>query len=193
MLRHLTLTALLLAIAPLSQAADNGIYLGAGYAQSEYGLDNPLNAAEFDDEDSGYKLIVGFRPLDHFGVEANYIDHGDATVPAGVACIQVVGAPCPDTSRFNAKTISAFAVGYIDFPVIDLFAKVGATAWQFDGRSTQAFPEFDIDENDVDLAWGLGVQARFFSLAARLEYENFQIIEDEELGTISLSFTYTFL
>ncbi len=193
MLRNLTSTAFLLSFAPLSLAADNGFYLGAGVAQSEYGLDNPLNAAEFDDEDSGFKVIAGFRPLDHFGVEANYIDHGNATVPAGVACIQVVGAPCPDTSRFEAKTLSAFAVGYADFPLIDLFAKLGATAWQFDGHSTPAFPSFSFDESDVDLAWGVGVQARFGSLGARLEYENFQIIEDEELGTISLSFTYTFL
>ena len=193
MLRHITLASLLLAIAPLSQAADNGIYLGAGYAQSEYGLSNPLDANEFDDEDSGYKLIAGFRPLDSFGVEMNYIDHGNATVPAGVACIQVVGEPCPDTSKFNATTLSAFAVGYIDFPVIDLFGKVGATSWQFDASSTPAFPDFNVDESDIDFDWGLGVQARFGSLGARLEYESFKIIEDEEIGTVSLSFTYTFL
>ena len=41
MLRLISLAALLLAFAPLSQAADNGIYLGVGYAQSEYGLDDP--------------------------------------------------------------------------------------------------------------------------------------------------------
>ena len=193
MLRRLTLASLLLAIAPLSQAADNGIYLGAGYAQSEYGLDNPLNADEFDDSDSGFKAIAGWRPLDNFGVEMNYIDHGDATVPAGVACIALFNTPCPDTTKLNATTLSAFAVGYIDFPVIDLFAKAGATSWQFDASSTPAFPDFNVDENDVDFAWGLGIQARFGSLGARLEYENFSIIEDEELGTVSLSFTYTFL
>lgn len=193
MLRHITLVSLLLAIVPLSQAADNGIYLGAGYAQSEYGLDNPLDAAPFDDSDSGYKLIAGWRPLDNFGVEMNYIDHGDATVPAGVACIALFDTPCPDTTRVSAQTLSAFAVGYIDFPVVDLFAKAGGTSWQFDGRSTPAFPDFNVDESDVDFAWGVGIQARFGSLGARLEYENFSIIEDEELGTVSLSLTYTFL
>ena len=60
MLRSISLAALLLAVAPLSQAADNGIYLGVGYAQSEYGFDNPANAPEFDDEDGGYKLIAGY-------------------------------------------------------------------------------------------------------------------------------------
>ena len=192
MMRSISLAALLLAISPLSQAADNGIYLGVGYAQSEYGLDNPANAPEFDDEDGGYKLIAGWRPLDNFGVELNYIDHGDATVPAGVACIALVGAPCPGTTGLEAQTLSGFAVGYIDFPLIDLFAKAGITSWQFDGR-TPNFPDFDIDESETDFAWGAGIQARFGSLGARLEYENFSIIEDEELGTISLSFTYTFL
>ena len=192
MLRISLFTALVIA-APLSQAADNGIYLGAGITQSEYGLDNPLDAEPFDDKDNGYKLIVGIRPLDNFGVEANYIDHGDATVPSGIVCIQFITVPCPATTKLEAKTLSAFAVGYLDFPLVDLFAKAGLTAWKFEGNAPTALTDFSFDESDVGFAWGLGVQARFGSIGARLEYENFSIIEDEELGTISLSFTYTFL
>ena len=82
MLRLISLAALLLAFAPLSQAADNGIYLGAGYAQSDYGLSDPGDIEDFDDEDAGFKVIAGFRAHDNFGVELNYTDHGDATVPA---------------------------------------------------------------------------------------------------------------
>jgi opacity protein-like surface antigen len=174
MLRQGILATLVLAIAPLAQAADNGIYIGAGYVQSDYGLDDP-DLAGFDDEDSGFKLIAGWRPIDNFGVEVNYIDHGDALVP-------------PDT-RLGAETISGFAVGYIDFPLLDLFAKAGATSWKVDAVSGGA----DIDEDDLDFAWGAGIQVRFWSLGARLEYEQFPIVNDEKLDTISLSFTYTFL
>ncbi|MEX1994800.1 MAG: outer membrane beta-barrel protein [Steroidobacteraceae bacterium] len=188
-----TLLVLGCCFSAIAAAADNGIYLGAGVSRSEYGLENPADAQPFDDKDDGFKVLVGFRPLDSFGIEANYIDHGDATVPSGIVCIQLVGVPCPDTTQLNAKTVSAFAVGYLDFPLIDLFAKVGATAWQFEGGSTAAFPAFSIDEDDVEFAWGTGIQARFGSFGARLEYERFSIIEDEELGTISLSLTYTFL
>lgn len=188
-----TLLVLGLGFSALAAAADNGIYLGVGVTQSEYGLDNPADAQPFDDKDDGYKIILGFRPFDSFGIEANYIDHGDAILPTGIACIQLVGVPCPDTVRLNAKTAAAFAVGYLDFPLIDLFAKVGVSAWQFDGDSTPSFSGFSISEDSVDLAYGAGVQARFGSFGARLEYERFTIIEDEELGTISLSFTYTFL
>jgi opacity protein-like surface antigen len=173
MLRKLSAIALLAGLAPLAQAADNGIYLGAGYVQSDYGLDDP-DLDGFDDEDSGLKLIAGWRVIDNFGVEVNYIDHGDALVP-------------PDTS-LGAETISAFAVGYIDFPVIDLFAKAGATSWQVDAVSGGT----RLDDDDLDFAWGVGIQARFWSFGARLEYEQFPILNDEKLDTISLSFTYTF-
>ena len=42
------------------------------------------------------------------------------------------------------------------------------------------------------IVWGAGVQAHFGSLGARLEYESVKVL-DEDLGTISLSFIYTFL
>lgn len=192
MLRITALCGLLL-IPGLSQAADNGVYLGAGIAQSQYGLSNPGDLEPFDDEDAGYKLILGFRPLDSFGVELNYADHGEATVPSGIVCIQLINAPCPDETGLEAKTLSAFAVGYLDFPLLDLFAKVGGTAWEFKGSSTPAFPAFSIDEDGTEFAWGAGAQAHFGSLGVRLEYEQLNIIEDEKLGTVSLSFIYTFL
>jgi len=192
MLRIITLIGLVRAT-PLAMAADNGVYLGAGVVQSEYGLSNPGDAQPFDDEDSGYKLILGFRPLDSFGLELNYADHGNATVPSGIVCIQLINAPCPDETDLEAKTLSAFAVGYLDFPLVDLFAKVGGTAWEFKGGSTPAFPAFSIDEDGTEFAWGAGAQAHFGSLGVRLEYEQLNIIEDEKLGSISLSFIYTFL
>ena len=174
MMCRYTIALLLAGLAPLVQAADNGIYLGAGYVQSDYGLPDPGSLPGFDDEDGGYKLIAGWRPLDNFGVEVNYIDHGDALIP-------------PDT-RLGAETISGFAVGYIDFPVIDLFAKAGVTSWRVDAASGG----INADDDDLDFAWGAGIQARFWSFGARLEYEQFPIAGDEKLDTISLSITYTF-
>ena len=181
-------------VASLAQAADNGIYVGGGIVQSEYGLENPLDAQPFDDETSGYKVIVGWRPLDSFGVEANYVDHRNATVPSGIVCIQFITVPCPTSTSLTAETASAFAVGYLDLPLVDLFVKAGVNSWKFDGHSIEGIvPAFRINEDGTDLAWGAGVQARFGSLGARLEYERFYIIGDEALGTISLSLTYTFL
>ena len=192
MLRIITLLGLC-CVASLAQAADNGIYLGGGITQTDYGLANPGGGLPFDDETNGYKLIVGWRPLDSFGIEANYIDHGDATVPSGIVCTQFITVPCPDRTSVAATTTSAFAVGYLDLPLVDLFVKAGLSNWQFDGHSTQAFPSFRFNKDGTEFAWGAGVQARFGSLGARLEYERFEIVENESLDTISLSLTYTFL
>jgi hypothetical protein len=193
MSRYITLIGLCF-FAGLAQAADNGFYLGAGATQSDYGLSNPGAALPFDDSTSGYKLIAGWRPLDKFGVEASYIDHGNATAPSGIVCIQFITVPCPASTSLTAKTMSAFAVGYLDLPLVDLFAKVGVNSWQFDGHSTGGFlPVFRVNESGTDLAFGAGVQVRFSSLGARLEYERFNIVQNESLDTISLSLTYTFL
>ncbi len=193
MLRFITVLGLCCA-ASLAQAADNGIYVGAGAVQSEYGLANPGAALPFDDSTSGYKLILGWRPLDSFGVEATYVDHGDATVPSGIVCIQFITVPCPASTSLTAETLSAFAVGYLDLPLVDLFAKVGVNSWKFDGHSIGGFvPVFRVNESGTDLAYGAGIQVRFGSLGARLEYEHFNIVQNEGLDTISLSLTYTFL
>ena len=103
------------------------------------------------------------------------------------------GAACPPDPRpaCGAETISGYAVGFLALPVVDLFAKVGgAIVGQLDGRIQDA--DFDIDESEFEFAWGAGVQAHFGSLGARLEYESVKVL-DEDLGTISLSFIYTFL
>jgi hypothetical protein len=193
MWRFTTMVGLCL-VAGQAQAADNGFYLGAGAVQSDYGLGNPGALSPFDDNTGGYKLIAGWRPLDSFGVEASYIDHGNATVPSGIVCIQFITVPCPADARLTAETMSAFAVGYLDLPLVDLFAKVGVNSWKFDGHTTGGFvPVFRISENGTDLAYGAGIQVRFGSLGARLEYERFDIVKDEGLDTVSLSLTYTFL
>ncbi len=116
-----------------------------------------------------------------------------ATVASGIVCAQFIGLPCPDRTNLKAKSASVFAVGYLDLPFVDLFAKAGFNSWNFDGSSTPAFPNFRINEDGTELAWGVGVQARLRSLGARLEYERFNIVANESLDTISLSLTWTFL
>jgi hypothetical protein len=193
MLRSTALIGLLL-ISPLAWSADNGFYLGAGATQSDYGLSNPGAASPFDDSTSGYKLIAGIRLLDSFAIEANYIDHGNATVPSGIVCLQFITVPCPASASVTAKTMSAFAVGFLHFPVVDLFAKAGVDSWKFDGHSIGAgAPAFTVNESGTDLAYGAGVQLHFGSLGARLEYERFDIVKNRSMDAVSLSFIYTFL
>lgn len=168
-------------------AADNGFYLGAGIGRSDFNLDAPL-----DSKDTTWKAIAGVRLLDSFGVELNYTDFGKASVPSGVACVALVGTNCPSTTRVEGNALSAFAVGFLDFPVIDLFGKVGFARGNATLR-TPGFPAFSASDSGTDLAWGAGVQAHFLSLAIRAEYERYQIFGDTKVSLGSLSFIYTFL
>lgn len=174
-------------------AADHSLYVGAGATQSDYGLANPGGARPFDDQSGGFKLIAGWRPHDNFGVEATYVDHGHASVPSGIVCMQFITEPCPASTQLAAETLSAFAIGYLDLRHFDLFAKAGITSWTFDGHSIQgSVPLFRIDEDGTDFAWGMGVQKGFRSIGLRLEFEQFNYVRDESLDTISLAVTWNF-
>jgi len=184
--RPLALLTLCLA-SGVAAAADNGFYLGAGIGRSNFDLEAPL-----DSKDTTWKAIAGVRLLDSFGVELNYTDFGKATVPSGVACIALVGANCPSTTRVEGSALSAFAVGFLDFPVVDLFGKVGLSRGDAKLR-TPGFPAFSASDSGTDFAWGAGVQAHFLSFAVRAEYERYKIFGDTKVSLGSLSFIYTFL
>ena len=126
-----------------------------------------------DNKDTGFKAIAGLRLLDSFGVELNYADHGSASLPSGIACVALVGVNCPSTTYVDATTTSAFAVGFLDFPLLDLFAKAGVSLARGEVR-TPGLPSFGFSETDTNFAWGAGAQAHFGSLGARAEYERFK-------------------
>lgn len=183
-------TALALALVcggGVAAAADNGFYVGIGAGQSNFDLPGAA-----DEKDNGYKGLIGFRILDSFGVEASYADHGKSAVPSGIACTAIIGVNCPTTLNVGAKTASAFAVVFADFPVLDLFAKVGVSNWQVDG-SIPGASALNFKQDGTDLAWGAGLQAHFGSLGARAEYEQVKYFGERKLGTISVSFVYTIL
>src|SRR3954447_14033841 len=92
-----------LAIAGTASAADNGFYLGAAVGQSNVDIDSA--AVHVDGADTGFKAIAGFRPLDSFGVEVNYVDFGKVSENGATA---------------EADALSAYAVGFLPLGPVDL-------------------------------------------------------------------------
>lgn len=177
MTKSIVVAILLLAASGSVLAADNGIYLGGSVGQANLEVDNlaGLSAADFDGDDTAFKVIAGFRPLDWFAVEASYVDFGnpDATVLG---------------ERFEAQAdgISAFAVGFFAIGPVDIFGKLGGINWDsnFSGG---------LKSDGTDFAYGVGAQFRFLSLSARVEYEGFDLSDVDDLNMISIGLTYTFL
>lgn len=162
------------------QAADNGIYIGAGLGQAAVEVDDLVANQDFKGDDLGYKVIVGIRPLDWLGVEANYVNFGkpDDTV-AGARL------------RAEGHALSAFAVGFLTLGPVDLFAKGGLVSW--DSELSHAQLGRIEDDDGTDLAYGVGLQFRLLSLGVRAEYEVFDIDNLDDANMASISVTYTFL
>jgi hypothetical protein len=174
MLRTLWLIPTLLAASVTANAADNGFYLGGSIGQANVEIDR--NLARIDDDDTGYKFIVGLRPLDWLGVEASYVDFGKVT---------------DNNLRAEANGFTAFVVGFLPVGPVDLFAKAGVINSDTSVVLNGGGEVFDRDGND--LAYGVGAQFRLLSLGVRAEYERFDVDDVENLNMFSIGVTYTFL
>lgn len=176
-MRKATLITAICLFAPAvpALAADNGFYLGLSVGQANIEVDDvTFSGEDFDADDTGYKLIAGFRPLDWLGLEASYVNFGEPDDTLAGTTVAVEG-----------DGISAFAVGFLPAGPVDLFAKVGLLSW--DSRIV------GFNEDGTDLAYGVGVQFRLLSLGVRAEYEIFDVNDVDDLNMISIGVTYTFL
>jgi opacity protein-like surface antigen len=156
----------------VATAAEHGFYLGAGLGQSESGVRS--GTLNFKDSATGYKLIAGFRPLDVFAAELNYVDLGKSS--SG-----------PLLSKSQA--VDGFVLVFLPLPVVDVYGKAGLLSWKTDVTA----PSLSLSRSGSDFAWGAGVQFRFGSLAARLEYEALNASVLAKPTFLTLGATYTFL
>jgi opacity protein-like surface antigen len=171
--------ALLLAMAGAATAADNGVYIGGSIGRANVDIEDEDIGFELDSDDNGFKAIVGVRPLDFLGFEANYVDLGNPSESIGGIDVEA-----------DATGIDAFVVGFLALPVVDIFIKGGMISW--DASLSVDGTELAEDSGE-DLAYGLGVQGRFGSIAVRAEYERFEIEDLDDVNLLSLGITWTFL
>jgi opacity protein-like surface antigen len=164
--------SLALLAGPAARAADHGFYLGAGLGQSESGV--RAGNFNFKDRDTGYKFIVGFRPLDVFAAELNYVG---------------LGTPANGAQQTKSRAVDGFALVFLPLPVIDVYGKAGLVSWKTDASA----PALSLSRSGSDFAWGAGVQVHLGSLAARLEYEALNASELAKPTFLTLGATFTFL
>ena len=167
----------LAALAPTASAADNGFYLGAGITDTKFDIDDVGNGNL---DDNSFKVIAGFRPLDWLAFEANYMDMG------GIE---------EDGVKIDSTALTASALVLAEIGIVDLYARVGMANWNSDFSVQGAG---NTSDDGWEPTYGAGVGVHFGSLGVRAEYERFstEALDDEldtDVGTVSVSFTYTFL
>ena len=155
-----------------ASAVEHGFYLGGSLGQSDSGLHS--GNVNYSDSDMGWKLIAGFRAFKLLGFEVNYVD---------------LGSTSSSSARANTKAFDGFVIGVLPIPLVDVYGKLGVVSWKTDGSS----PNFSFSHSGSDLAYGAGVQVNFGPVAARLEYEGFDIQQASTPSLLSIGVTYTFL
>jgi opacity protein-like surface antigen len=165
----------------LNASAAEGVYVGGSVLQSYFDSDSfsEDDIEDFDDDDTGWKILVGFRLNPHFGIEGAYTDFGEANAPS---------VPAGGPFEANAKAFSAFGVGFLPVGPVDLFLKAGAARIDAEGNVGAVF----FDDKSTEFAYGAGVQLNIGRLGLRAEYEKFDTDEIGDLDIASLGFVFTF-
>jgi opacity protein-like surface antigen len=170
------------ALAPSRPAAADdvlGVYVGAGLGQSQVEASVPaVNALsstlDFKENHSGFKFLVGVRPITRIGAELEYLDFGHPRGTAGNA-----------TNDVSVTGSGAFGLLYLPVPAIDVFVKAGMARLQAAATSYDPTINCGVAVNpncpyarlraiSTDFAAGAGAQFKLGSWAVRGEYEQFR-------------------
>jgi Outer membrane protein beta-barrel domain len=178
--RKILLATALVLMATAAHAAD-GLYVGAGAGKSN--LDDLFGSGfSLESGNVSWKGILGFRPIDWFSVEANYMDFGSERRPFGLG-----------TANASAKAFGAYGVAFLPIPFFDVFAKAGLARWQLDGNMSGGGQLFAFNDHGTEFAYGGGSQVNFGAFAARFEYDAFGVRHTDGLGMYSVDAIWTFL
>ncbi len=150
-----------------------GNYIGGSFGQSS------VDASGYN-KPTAYKLFGGLRNK-NFGIEAGYHNLGKFSIPT------IFG-----DANTTVKGFEISGVGFLPLnEKFELFAKVGAFAWNVD--STVSSLNLSASDSGTDLTYGLGAEFKVMQdFSLRAEYQKFVKISDSDVSSISLGAAYRF-
>ena len=178
-----------------------GLYVGGAVGQSQLRADldsfscgfgscsGPIPPAQFSRHATGWKAMVGLRPVPFLGAEAEYIDFGaSGTTNVFVDINRAASLPgLSGTGRTHPTAAVLFAVGYLPLPLpyLDVYAKAGVAALKSNINFSGLYgvcagpPVCDpigslhasVNGTASRPAYGAGLQVKLGSFALRTEYE----------------------
>jgi hypothetical protein len=182
--------------------ADNpaGFYLGAGVGYSTVRSDDPSYGLPgyYNDHQTAWKVMAGVRPIPFVGAEFEYIDFGQPSGHNGYYNSAYYGLDS------HPRAPALFAVGYLPLPVpfFDIYAKAGVARLETDVTTTvipnctqtpcsQQPYSFRHDETANKIAYGVGVQSKYWGVSFRAEYERISsTYGDPDALTVGATWTF---
>ena len=172
----------------------------AGFGAPQGTSGSPLG---FEERRTGWKLVVGMRPISVLGAELSYVDFGH---PAALG--NFYGNPTGLRTQIDAHpkafALSGLAYLPLPLPLVDLYAKAGIARLQNEVKAevvclanlggcppTRPFAPFALNETSARFAYGAGMQVRLLSFSLRLEYERISASGgDPDLLSIGLAWAF---
>jgi hypothetical protein len=182
------MATLVLAATIPAAAGDNGLFIGGsvGQATVDYSqIDDELGRIDLSGDDMGYKLFLGYRFLNFFAVQAEYVDLGTAEDAVGTD----LGTA---SAEVELTAVDVFGVGFLALGPIDVFAKVGMVSWDADFSAGLGNLSGRISDDGTDPAYGVGIGVQLGPIAVRGELEYFDVDNADELYLVSVGALYTF-
>jgi hypothetical protein len=169
-----------------------GLYIGGGVGESHVRNES---LSGFVKNHTGWKALVGIRPVSFIGAEIEYADFGHP----GVSGVTVAPGLAYNVDA-SQKATSLFGLVYwpLPLPFFDLYAKAGVSRLRSNFNATcvtpatcGANPSFSTETTDSRFAYGLGAQVKVYTLGVRAEYERIQSSANSP-DLYSLIATWTF-
>ena len=182
-----------------------GVYVGAAGGESHVRSNQTLVGTEYDlsEHDTGWKVMVGVRPVRIFGVELEYVDFGKPGYGFGIPA-----NAAPNVGVIRAKSEGVFGLLYapIPLPNFDIYGKLGGARLQSSLNGTAVLLNnacvvgviycgsregIAVSRTNVNVGYGAGVQFKFHALAVRAEYERISSnTGDPDLASLGLTWTF---
>jgi len=172
------------ALAGAAQAGSFGPYAGAGYGEFRYErtYEVPGEILRLEEKEDAWKVYAGFRFLPFLGAEGAYADLGEVEARGTAGEV-----------RARARSMLASLIAFAPVGRMEVFAKVGAAAWEVDtqlaGADGSAIQQA---REGTNATYGGGVHmAVMEDLFVRAEWERVDFDNaDGEFWTAGLMYTF---
>ena len=168
-----------------SAAGPLGFYAGAAVGQADIRA-NEVAPVGFSEHATGWKVLVGIRPISLIGAEFEYVDFGHPSAQVPLQPQGIFDATIQADAHPRATILSGLFHAPLPVPPLDLYGKVGLSRLRADVRADVActvnsmnaacppnfpFPSLARNETTTEFAYGAGAQLKLSAFAIRLEYQ----------------------
>jgi OOP family OmpA-OmpF porin len=165
-------------------------FIGGSIGQSDIEDDvagSLITSGSVDGKDTGWKVFGGYMFNRHFGVEAAYVDLGEASYSGDFNGAPVTGGKV-EINGFNVAAIGSYPIN----EQFSIFGKIGLFMWDAEASDTTGGVPFSAKDDGSDISFGFGVGYSFTkNLGVRAEWERFKT-DDADADLISIGLVWRF-